>query len=75
MYNQHLRIVSCTPGESLDMPRRLHAVLLLAFCLIVALVWYTAFAIIKAMELCTRLLFLRSVPCRHTQVCVRPAST
>src|SRR5712691_1636300 len=36
MYDQHLGIVSCTPGESLDMPRRLHAVLPLAFSLIIA---------------------------------------
>jgi hypothetical protein len=37
MYDQRLRIVSCTPGESLDMPRRLHAVLPLACSLIMAL--------------------------------------
>src|SRR5262249_5658190 len=49
MYDQHLRIVSCTPGESLDMPRRLHTVLPLAFSLIMAPVWYTACAITRAM--------------------------
>src|SRR6267143_994077 len=47
MHDQHLRIVSLTPGESLDMPRRLHAVLLLAFSLIMAPVWYTACAITR----------------------------
>src|SRR4029453_10585300 len=75
MYNQRLRIVSCTPGESLDMPRRLHAVLLLTFSLVVALVWYTAFYIKKAMELCARLPCLRSKPSRRSRVCVGPAST
>ena len=49
MYDQHLRIVSCTPGESLDMPRRLHAVLLLGFSRIMTPVWYTAFAIARVM--------------------------
>src|SRR5262252_2690 len=58
MHDQYLRIVSCTPGESLDMPRRLHTVLLLAFSLIMAPMWYTALAIIKTMALYTCLLSL-----------------
>ncbi len=49
MHDQHLGIVSRTPGESLDMPRQLHAVLPLAFSLIMAPVWYTAFASTIAM--------------------------
>ena len=49
MHDQYLGIVSCTPGESLDMPRRLHAILPLAFFLIMAPVWYTACAITQEM--------------------------
>src|ERR687888_142426 len=67
MHDQHLGIVSCTPGKSLDMPRRLHAVLPLAFSLIMAPVWYTASAITRVGSLSMPILSLRSVSCQPIQ--------
>ena len=76
MHDQYLRIVSCTPGKSLDMPRRLHAVLLLAFSLIHNTgVVYCVCHHKGSVTLGTSTLLERSISCRHIQVCVRPVST